>query len=530
MTSTSMTTDLGSAVGPTLPPDWQWICCDQDHGSSSRAPMTSPIVDHGPHAHAHVHSTPAPTEALGPGMGMGTGVPDASSDVKVGNAQQNLPLNTRPQDPQGQAQDRSNAHGHGQGHGHGHGHGHGSAHGRRHHLRSLPSHSGSVSVSGSSFSSPLSLSNKRGNDVTSTFDAVPSAGVDSATDTSIRAGMLTTGFAGTRKGSHRSARSFDPGFGRRIAQKSYSPSQAQFTRHAQIAGTGTWMPPGHVHTGFDPFSPEFINAPRSVKGVNEVPTGSRSTTSSRASTPGLYSPGSARSILPAAAVQFQNQLYPTPGSTPTDTISAKFDARELVNDVRDDPISGFTSKGITTEAQLAQWMTYCCDKDDCVDPFPPPSSNGMGIPSTMSGGPMDPGQAGFEYMADKPYMEQVMFQAMFPSDGTGGPTPNTTPISCTLDPSACSGDGDCNAPHGDPAYCCGGGPDCHEPIIDSIGCQGHPQQCGLPECCQAPSGTCAGEMGMDMFMKGVDWECLDAVHGYVSRRRGRSTCDPESSR
>lgn len=441
--------------GPTLPPDWQWICCDQDHGSSSRAPSDN---------NAGVSSI------------NGT----VNGDMLVnGTASPSLPIPSTQSHYQHLPQNPAH---------------------HQHTRTPLLSYPRRKSERGT-FLSPLSISGsetrkgERGpmdGPVTAGAGLGPGLGSNSTTGSN-SAPRSPIGTGQGKRGGHRSVRSLDPGLGRLHPRNHPLPQpntpaqqQLQYLHHLHQqhhrqypqqldhqhpnnhGQAGKWTPAGYV-------TPNMTGSSTGEKSAS-----ARSNPSSRASTPGL----------PRDHVRSGSAFYPTTG--------ADSNLTSVQEHLNPDP-SGMTAP--FSEAQLAQFMTYCCDKDDCVDPFPPPSTT---VPA------LGESEQGVNNKHDEPYMDHVMFQAMFPHSGPGGLTPNSTPVPCNLDP------GECDALGMDPAYCCGGGPDCHEPVVDSIGCEGHPRQCGLPECC---AGEARGLGGMDVFMKGVDWEPLDASHGYVSRGR-----------
>lgn len=130
------------------------------------------------------------------------------------------------------------------------------------------------------------------------------------------------------------------------------------------------------------------------------------------------------------------------------------------------------------DAQFSQWMSYCCDKDDCVDPF-----------------------VGIAQEDNKP--TTVVQSSQINTDGSGG-APSTQSLV--------------------QMYCCAEGPDCHEPLADSIGCQGHPKTCNAAGCCtnvntsqDTLTADTNGMRGHGMnhdrctdagcMMSGMDWRC-----------------------
>jgi len=403
-----------AGAGATLPPDWAWICCDQDHGSSSR------IV-------AERDST-------------ATSMASASSSPTINPSHQPQPF-------------------------------------QDHLMTSRHARSGS----GSAFPSPTGSTFSHGQTRSNSHTHMHAHAKD---------------LRGRPK--NRSNRSFDLSAsdglpvrreslnGAGLDYQGGSIKRANRDRRSGLANSLSIAVPGSQQQ----FPGVSTTASAILQGL-----GNASKPDSRASSPGGLGPSS--QLHGSQGLQSLNSDHPYMPTRASGQYSSPSNPIIV-------GIPGVaTTNSAPTEAQLAQWMTYCCDKDDCQDPFPPPASMGSATPangfSALNGS-----------LGDAQQSAVGMFNQLFP-----GTNPMMIDVSN-------NGQGQSNLE----PYCCGGGPDCHEPIIDSIGCEGHPQACGLPACCppQAMSATMQNndihKEPLENYMKDVDWECLDAdcmaLHSFVS--------------
>jgi len=401
--------DAGAAAGPTLPPDWAWICCDQDHGSSSR-----------------VAANPDSTT---------TAMVSASSSPTINPFHQ-------PQPPQDH----------------------------------MMTHRHARSGSGSAFASPIGSTFSHGQSRPNGHTHMHAHAKDNQGRPKIRTNRSFDFSASGRLSARRDSSS---GGGLQI-QKG-TAKHGDRNRRSGLGNSQSGAPSG---------SQQQYNGASAA--VSPILQGIASKPGSRASAPvgfeALSQPHGSQTLRPS------NTNYPYASGGPTGQDNSPSNPMIVGRPGMETMNSG------PTEAQLAQWMTYCCDKDDCQDPFPPGSATPANGVSAFNGSLGDAQQSG-----------TGMFNQFL-----SGTTPMMMDVSSngqgqsTLEP-----------------YCCGGGPDCHEPIIDSIGCEGHPQSCGMPSCCPPQAmtmGTRANDMDkepLELFMKGVDWECLDAdcmaLHSFVSR-------------
>jgi hypothetical protein len=404
-------TGVNAGAGPTLPPDWAWICCDQDHGSSSRI-----MANH--------DSTTTPMIS-------------ASSSPTINTFHQ-------PQPPQDH----------------------------------LMTHRHSRSGSRSAFASPTGSTFPHG-------QARPNGHVHMHAQAKEHQGRpknrsnRSSDFSASDRLSARRESLSGPG----LEYQGGSVKRSSRDRRSGLANSLSIAVPGSQQQ----FYGTSVIASPIIQGVASKP-------GSRASTPG--------GLDPSSQPHDSQGLRSLNSDHPYASTRAGHDGSSSNPIIVGIPGVGSMNPG-PTEAQLAQWMTYCCDKDDCQDPFPPPASTGLATPAN---GVLDlNGNLG-----DAQQSAAGMFNQFLP-----GANPMMIDVSS-------NGQGQSMLE----PYCCGGGPDCHEPIIDSIGCEGHPQSCGLPACCppQAMSmATRANDIHkepLELFMKGVDWECLDAdcmaLHSFVS--------------
>lgn len=107
-----------------------------------------------------------------------------------------------------------------------------------------------------------------------------------------------------------------------------------------------------------------------------------------------------------------------------------------------------------TAAQLDQWRTYCCDKEDCTDGFSQSDLHQLA------------GIATSQNLGD----DVRVLNHLVPPDLLA-------------------------------SYCCPNGSNCHEPMTDDLQCGGQPGVCFGDECCT--SGKCPSMNG--------GWECNDAA-------------------